>query len=215
MTGDTGAAERIQALRDRLIEASLPHVPFDGWTLRALAAGAADIGLGIGEVHAAFPDPARNSVSHLAEWTDRRMLERLAGTDLDSLRTRERVSLAIRLRLELLAAHREAVRHAIGFLSLPGNQLLGLGCACRSVDGIWHAVGDRSTDFSYYTKRGLLAGVLLSTTLFWLDDDSDGFADTAAFLDRRIADIMRIPEIRGRLRRIIPKPRFRRSSRRG
>ena len=215
MTGDTGAAERIQALGDRLIEASLPHVPFDGWTLRALAAGAADIGLGIGEVHATFPDPARNSVSHFAEWTDRRMLERLAGTDLDSLRARERVSLAIRLRLELLAAHREAVRHAIGFLSLPGNQLLGLGCACRSVDGIWHAVGDRSTDFSYYTKRGLLAGVLLSTTLFWLDDDSDGFADTAAFLDRRIADIMRIPEIRGRLRRIIPKPRFRRSSRRG
>ncbi len=215
MTGDAGAAERIQALRDRLVEAALPHVPFDGWTLRALAAGAADTGLGIGEVHAAFPDPARNSVSHFAAWTDRRMLDRLAGTDLDSLRVRERVSLAIRLRLDVLAAHREAVRHAIGFLSLPGNQLLGLGCACRSVDEIWHAAGDRSTDFSYYTKRGLLAGVLLSTTLFWLDDDSDGFADTAAFLDRRIADIMRIPEIRGRLRRIVPKPRFRRSPRRG
>lgn len=215
MTGDTGAAERILTLRDRLVEASLPHVPFDGWTLRALVAGAADIGLGSGEVHAAFPDPARNSVSHFSTWIDRRMLDRLAGSDIDSLRTRERVSLAIRLRLDVLAAHREAVRHAIGFLSLPGNQLLGLGCACRSVDEIWHAAGDRSTDFSYYTKRGLLAGVLLSTTLFWLDDDSDGFADTAAFLDRRIADIMRIPEIRGRLRRIIPKPRFRRSSRHG
>jgi ubiquinone biosynthesis protein COQ9 len=44
----------------------------------------------------------------------------------------------------------------------------------------------------------LLAGVVGSTTLFWLDDDSEGGTETSDFLDRRIADVMRISSVRRR-----------------
>lgn len=203
MTGGNGrdstSAERIRVLRDRLIEAALPHVPFDGWSEKALLSAAADIGLERGDVHAAFADPPRDSVRHFAEWTDRRMLARLDEATLDGLKIREVITLAVQVRLEELAAHREAVRHAFGFLSLPGNHALGVQCLCRTVDEIWHAAGDASTDFSYYTKRGLLAAVLGSTMLYWLEDRSEEYADTRAFLDRRIGDVMLIPKLRGRI----------------
>src|SRR3546814_12063346 len=90
--------------------------------------------------------------------------------------------------------HKEAVRRALAFLALPGNAGLAVRSLYRTVDAIWWACGDRSTDFNFYTKRGLLAAVYSSTLLYWLDDGSDGHADSWAFLDRRIADVMRLAE---------------------
>jgi hypothetical protein len=44
--------------------------------------------------------------------------------------------------------------------------------------------------FDWYTKRAVLAGVYTSTELFMLTDASDNFADTWAFLDRRLEDVV-------------------------
>jgi ubiquinone biosynthesis protein COQ9 len=126
-----------------------------------------------------------------------------AHPGLASLRTRERVALAIRLRLEANAGHREAIRQALSFLALPTNAPLGAKCLYRTVDAIWYAAGDKATDFSFYTKRGLLAGVYSATVLYWLNDRSEGAADSWAFLDRRIADVMKLYELRARLDRLV------------
>jgi ubiquinone biosynthesis protein COQ9 len=119
------------------------------------------------------------------------------------MKIRDKVAFAIRLRLEANAAHREAIRQALSFLALPIHAPLAAKCLYRTVDAIWYAVGDRSTDFSFYTRRGLLAGVYAGTVLYWLNDKSEGFADSWAFLDRRIADVMRIYELRGKLDRFV------------
>jgi ubiquinone biosynthesis protein COQ9 len=89
----------------------------------------------------------------------------------------------------------------------------------RTIDTIWFGIGDRSADFSFYTKRGLLAAVYSSTLLYWLEDRSEDSIDSWAFLDRRIASIMQIPKLKSRVKtaagrlpnplRLIPKrPRF-------
>ena len=72
-------------------------------------------------------------------------------------------------------------------------------CLYRTVDAIWYAAGDTSTDYNFYTKRGLLAGVYSSTVLYWLNDDSEGAVATWAFLDRRIADVMKVPKLIGKV----------------
>ena len=95
-------------------------------------------------------------------------------------------------------------------MSQPQHAGLGLRCLYRTVDEMWHAAGDSATDFNFYTKRGLLAGVYTSTILFWLDDPSDGHEATWSFLERRIGDAMRIPKVTERLRKIpsgLPRPR--------
>ncbi len=60
------------------------------------------------------------------------------------------------------------------------------------MDAIWHLAGDRSADWSWYTKRAILAGVYGATLLYWLRDDSEDDEATLAFLDRRLAGVGRI-----------------------
>jgi ubiquinone biosynthesis protein COQ9 len=122
------------------------------------------------------------------------MVEAMEREDLASLKVRERVALGVRRRLELYAADREAIRRALAVLALPQNGPLALRLLYRTVDAIWYAAGDNATDFNFYTKRALLAAVYSSTLLAWLDDRSPGLEETWAFLDRRIADAMRLPQ---------------------
>lgn len=192
MTADEARA-RHTALRDRLIAAALDHVPFDGWSRKALERGAGDLGLGPADVLRAFPGGPADAADHFADWSDRRMLAELAKVDLDALKVRERVALGVRLRLEMNAPYREAMRRLLSFLALPPNAPLAARMTWRTCDHIWHAAGDRAADFNHYTKRGLLAPVYTSTILYWLSDTSDGFADTWGYLDRRLADVLKIP----------------------
>jgi ubiquinone biosynthesis protein COQ9 len=202
-------ADTREQMRDRLLLAILPHVPFDGWSARALAAGARDAGEPEVAVERFFPGGVKDVVAHFGDWADRQMVAALAAHDPAALRLRERVALAVRLRLEALAPHREAVRCALAWLALPNNAPRAVRALWRTVDAIWYAVGDRSADFSFYTKRALLAGVVSATTLYWLEDGSEGFAATWSFLERRIADVMRIPALKGRVERLasrLPDP---------
>lgn len=186
--------------RTALIEAMLPDVPFDGWTRAALGAAAARLGIDEAERAALFPGGARDMVACFSRWADRRMLAALAGKELAAMKVRERVALAVRTRLALLEPHREAVRRALSLLALPQNMALGLRSLYDTVDAVWYAAGDTATDFNFYTKRGLLAGVVAATTLYWLDDRSPGSEETEAFLERRLTDVMALPKIGARLR---------------
>ena len=98
------------------------------------------------------------------------------------------------------APHREAIQRALAILALPQNLPLAARTLWRTVDAIWYAIDDSSTDFNYYTKHGLLAGVYSATLVYWLNDHSPGNADTWAFLGRRIDEVMQVPKLMGKLR---------------
>jgi ubiquinone biosynthesis protein COQ9 len=188
---DAGA-ESLDSLRDRLIQAILPHVVFDGWSERALHAGAADAGIDPATAQNAFPGGAAEAIEYFSREIDRLMLEHLSAQDLAALKVRERITLAVRTRLELLTPHREAIRRGVAFLALPRHAALGLKCLYRTVDAIWYAAGDTATDYNFYSKRILLTGVYSATLLYWLNDSSDDFTATWAFLDRRIAEVLKV-----------------------
>ncbi|WP_341702205.1 COQ9 family protein [Ferrovibrio sp.] len=201
--------DHLLAEKRALLEALLAHVPFDGWTARALAAAAKDCGHDAGLVARAFPEGAVDALDFWIAETDAAMLRALESRDLAGMKIRDRVRTAVLLRLELAAAHREAVRRALALEALPQHAPRALRQVYRTVDAIWYAAGDTATDFNFYTKRLLLAGVYSTTLLRWLDDRSEGFAATAAFLDRRLADVMRIEKAKGRLAKLagrLPDP---------
>jgi ubiquinone biosynthesis protein COQ9 len=169
----------------------------------------------------AFPGGIPELVDHFSNWADRQMLEEMEKHDLEAMKVRERITLGVRARLEALEPYEEPVRRALTWLALPQNTAQAARMVYRTVDAIWYAAGDNSTDYNYYTKRGLLAAVLSSTTLYWLNDQSEDKRDTWDFLDRRIADVMRFGKTTGRLSQLgslianIPSPfRFARQVRR-
>jgi ubiquinone biosynthesis protein COQ9 len=184
--------------RDAAIAATLPHVPFDGWTRRALRMGLADIGVSGADADVLFPGGATDLIETFCDWADRRM-ETDAGTlDLASKGLAERVRAVIALRLVQNRPHKEAVRRALALLALPANARIAAACTARTVDATWHAAGDRSADFSWYTKRAILAAVYGVTLLYWLRDNGEDDAATLAFLDRRLTDVARIGSLRRR-----------------
>lgn len=193
------AAAEKTAQRDAVIRAALPHVPFDGWSRKTLAVAAENAGFGAAAAARLFPGGVKEAVAHFMDMADRLILEDLAALDLKAMEIRVRIATAVRTRLERWTPHREAVRRALALSPLPsfaGNSLRGW---YNTVDVIWRAAGDTSTDFNFYTKRGLLAAVYASTVLFWLDDRSENCAATWAFLDRRIAEVMQFPQVRARV----------------
>jgi ubiquinone biosynthesis protein COQ9 len=186
--------------KDALLAAILPDVPFDGWTDAALAKAAERVGLERAEVRGLCPGAVRDLVAWFSHWADRETMRALEARDLAALKVRERIAAGVRVRLAVLAPHREAVRRALALLTAPQNMALGARLLYDAVDALWYAAGDNATDFNFYTKRALLAGVYATTTLYWLDDRSPESADTHAFLNRRLRDIMAIPKATERVR---------------
>ena len=198
-----------EVLRDRILEAALPHVPFDGWSRKALVQGARDIGLGPDEVARVFSGGAAEMIEHHSRMADRKMTAALANMELPSMKIRDRIGTAVKVRLEQNSRDREAVQRALAILALPQNAALAARLLYRTVDAMWYAAGDEATDFSFYSKRGLLAGVYSSTLLCWLNDRSEGFEDTWAFLDRRIDNVMKLPRFSDRMQAVansVPNP---------
>ena len=175
-----------------LLDAALRHVPFDGWTWVAIDAAARDLGMDPPEARRLYPGGPAELIRAFSGEADRRMLVELERMDLASMKVRDKVTMGVRLRLEAVAAHREAVRRALTVFAMPQNAADGLRCLYRTVDAIWYAAGDTATDYNFYTKRALLCGVYSSTLLYWLNDKSADSAATWAFLDRRIAEVLKI-----------------------
>ena len=177
--------------RDAVLEAVLPYVEDLGWTVRALQEAAGP------DADLLFPGGPAEMVEAYCDLADRWMEQDAAALDLAGLRLSERVRAVVATRLARNAPYKEAVRRGLGVLALPGRGLLAARCTGRTVSAIWYAAGDRSADFSWYTKRAILAGIYGSTLLFWLRDSSFESEATLDFLDRRLAAVGRF----GRLRR--------------
>jgi len=196
---DTSHNTGMDQSKQAILQAALPHVPFDGWTDTTFRAAVADSGVAIGLARALYPRAGLDLALEFHRSGDEAMAERLANADLATMRYSDRVAFALRSRLELVE-DKELVRRGTTLFSLPQNATEGAKAIWGTADAIWKALGDTSTDFNWYTKRATLSGVYGATVLFWLGDDSRNHSATWDFLDRRIADVMQIEKLKAGLR---------------
>ncbi len=185
-------------IKDAMVLAASPHVAFDGWGMDALVRGAVDAGFDEATAKRMFPQGAVDAICHFANLSDREMLKTMDGADIELMRIRDRIIFGVRARLEFLIPHREAVRAGLGVLASPAHGATMAKITHNTVDAIWNKAGDKSNDFNWYTKRGLLGAVYGATVLYWLADESDGFSATWDFLARRIDGVLKIPPMKAR-----------------
>ncbi len=190
----------LDELRDALAPRLAANAAFDGWSEAAVAMAAAELGVPADRARLAFPNGPMQMIDAWFDAIDRGMLAAFPSERIAALKVRERIRELVLFRLERIAPQREALRRALSVLAMPANALDGARLAWRSADRIWRLAGDTATDFNHYSKRGLLIGVYASTSLVFLDDQSEGLADTKAFLDRRIEDVMRFEKAKARWR---------------
>ncbi len=188
-------ADPMRDIKDALIVAVLPEIPFSGWSMAALEQAARTAGLDPSMAERAFPGGVAEAVLHFIDLGDRRMVEEAGKDGLTGLRLTGRIRWLVRHRLEAWTEHREAIRRASVVLTLPGNMAKATRATWTTADRMWHAAGDEAVDFSYYTKRATLSAVYSATLLCWMSDETEGAAETWAFLDRRLADLSRLPKV--------------------
>lgn len=188
---------------DELKEAIAPllgsHAAFDGWSEAALAMAAGELGVPADRARIAFPGGAVEMIDAWFDWVDRAMLEAFPPERIAAMKVRDRIGGLLLFRFQTLKLYREALRRALAMLAMPQNAAAGARLAWRSADRIWRLAGDTATDYNHYTKRTILIGVYGSTTLIFLDDESEDLAATRAFLDRRIGDVVRFEKAKARV----------------
>ncbi len=190
----------LDELRPELAVRLPSHAVFDGWTETALAGAAAELGVPADRAALCFPDGAIDMIDGWFAAIDLKMAGSLAAQNVDSMKIRDRIRSAVLARLDEAAQHPDALRRAIAILARPDHAARAAKLGWRAADRMWRAVGDTSTDIAWYTKRTTLAAVYAATMMAWMDDDSEGFADTRAFLDRRIDDVMKVEKLKAQLR---------------
>ena len=185
--------------KDLIISNMLRHVPEHGWTIEALRLAVVDTGYGEGDEYRVFSGNIDRVIEYYLTMIDRQMEDRLNEIDLSSMRIKDRVATAIMVRLHLLEDHKESVQKSLTYLATPIRNTIAMKSLYNTVNSIWYAAGDNSTDFNFYTKRTLLGGVYSATLIYWLKDTSEGAISTRAYLSRRLDQVMMIPKIKSTL----------------
>jgi len=185
-------------LREAVLAAALPHAAFDGFTDSLLQKAGAEAGVAKAELARLFEHGAISLVEFYSTHTDAEMEKRLGAMDLKAMKIRERIATAVKTRLAILKPHKEAARRAAAMLSLPMHVALATKLVYRTVDAMWRAAGDTSTDFNFYTKRGILAGVYGSTAMRWFNDTSADEKATEDFLAARIENVMQFEKFKAK-----------------
>lgn len=183
------------ALSPSLADAAI----FDGWTEAALVDAASLEGISGDVARLAFPGGAMDMIGAWVRSIDAQMAAAFADGQLDTLKVRERIRTLVQFRLDAVKGKEEALRRAWVIQSLPQNLMRTAKIGWRSADAMWRLAGDVSTDYNHYTKRTLLAGIYSTTLAVFVDDKSDGKADTRAFLERRIDGVMRFEKVKAKL----------------
>lgn len=186
--------------REKLLDAALGNVPFDGWSDACLAAAAGECRVDLADAKAAFPKGGLDLAIAFHLRGDKAMSAALKAAKLSEMRIREKITFAVRTRIEIAGEHKEAVRRGTSLFALPQNSADGAKLIWGTADAIWDGIGDRSADYNWYTKRATLSGVYSSTVLFWLGDGSEGHGDTWEFLDRRIENVMQFEKFKAQMR---------------
>lgn len=171
---------------------------FDGWCDEAVNVAADEAGIDPAVARLAFPDAMAMITAFVAS-VDQAMEDEFSDDRLGNLSIRERIRRLVSFRLEAVRGYEEALSRALAIQAMPQNAVRALRLGWSSADRMWRLAGDTATDYNHYTKRATLAAIYAATLAVYLDDESEGKADSHAFLDRRIDGIMRFEKAKAKL----------------
>jgi len=178
-----------EKIKDKIIETALADIAFDGWTDEVLLKAFKRCKIKTSNYPDLFPNGILDCIVHFTNLADKKMISEYESLDISPERVTEKIKSLILLRFKYLLPYKEAVRRSIAILALPGNGHLAVKSLYQTVDEIWRTAGDKSTDFSFYSKRGTLAAVYSSTMIAWIGNNNPDITFVESFLDRRLDQV--------------------------
>jgi ubiquinone biosynthesis protein COQ9 len=191
----------LDELRVALAPAIADAAVFDGWSNAALVAAAQMDGVDPDVARLAYPGGAMDMIAAWVASIDLAMAEALPPETLAAMKIRARIRSLVEARLAAVVGREEALRRALAIMAMPQNVVRAGKLGWASADVMWRLAGDTATDYNHYTKRAILASIYAATLAVFVDDESEGKAETRAFLDRRIDGIMKFEKFKAQMLR--------------
>lgn len=191
----------LEAMRLALAPALADAAVWDGWSEAAVRSAAEAKGMDGDAAAFAFKDGAMAMITAWIRGIDQAMAEALPPEKLAAMKIRERIRALVQFRLDAVAPQKEALRRALSIMAMPQNAASALRLGWQSADAMWRLAGDTATDYNHYTKRATLGSIYAATLAVFANDQSEDHAETRAFLDRRIEDVMRFEKVKARFLR--------------
>ncbi|MEP7348447.1 MAG: COQ9 family protein [Sphingorhabdus sp.] len=180
----------LDEIRLALAPAIARNAAFDGWSTAAVLAAASEVGVDPDVAQLAYKGGAMAMIDGWIDSIDLELAHRLPGDKLNAMKIRQRITALLATRMEIMAPDREALRRAMAIMAMPQNLVRATKIGWRTADRNWRLAGDTASDFNHYTKRMTLSAVYASLLVVFVNDESENFADSRAFLDRRIENVM-------------------------
>tara|TARA_Y100000746_G_C15405991_1_gene408340 strand:+ start:65 stop:748 length:684 start_codon:yes stop_codon:yes gene_type:complete len=189
-----------ESLENKIRRIVVRSVAFEGWSSSLIKAACSELGIDHNVSKTLFPRGIIDIALANHRDGDKKMIKILADTDFEGVKIRQKITFAIKSRLQIIENEKELVKKTMSFFSLPQNFLDGHQLIWGTSDIIWNFFEDDSSDYNYYTKRLILSGVYGSVVLFWLGDDSKDNSSTWEFLDRRIQNVMSFESFKSKMK---------------
>lgn len=180
----------INTQKEQILEEALKNIPFDGWVFSTFEKSANDLNLDENILFELFPNGNQDIIRFYSQWIDQKMIEPLKDVNIENLKVRDRIRIAIEKRIDVLSPYKESTHLAFKKLTHPKYAKLSTSITWTTSDIIWDWAGDISDDYNHYTKRGLLSGVIGATMIYWLQDNSKDHKKTKIFLNHRIENVL-------------------------
>jgi ubiquinone biosynthesis protein COQ9 len=191
----------LEELRAALAMPVARNAAFDGWTHAAITSAAYELGVDADLARLAFPGGATDMITAWFGAIDAELEQRCPPELLAAMKVRQRITHLLETRLDIVAPDKEAQRRALAILAMPQNAPLAARLLWRAADHMWRLAGDTATDFNHYTKRMTLSAVYASTVAVFIDDDSEDFEDSRAYLARRIDNVMQFEKVKAQAKK--------------
>ena len=188
----------LDELRLALAPAIADAAVFDGWSDGALVMAAEQMGADLDVARLAFKGGAIDMVFAWIEAIDMAMVAAFPEEVIAAMKIRERIRALVQFRLDAVAGQEEALRRALAIMAMPQNVVRSTKRGWQTADLMWRLAGDTATDYNHYTKRAILASIYGATLAVFVDDTSEGKAETRAFLDRRIEGVMQFEKVKAK-----------------
>ena len=180
----------MKSKQEKLAKLFIEDVPKFGWSRETLLQCAKKQRISTSVLAKLFPSFEYDVLKFLIAQNNTQVEKNYNSFNHSRLKTRDKIKTILELKFDSNEYLKKALPEMLKFLLRPGNLLMSIKMLHENSDFIWNLAGDKSNDFSFYSKRGLLSIVYLATLIYWLNDKSTKGIGTKNFISKSVDGIV-------------------------
>jgi ubiquinone biosynthesis protein COQ9 len=192
--------------KQKIISKFIELLQFEGWSNNTLEKAAKECGFDSGYLSIIYPGGISEFTNEFITECNDAALKVALDDNFAKLRTTQKVEEIIYRRIGTyhnVLGSIDNVRKFVGYCGNPVNVPGSLRNIYSFSSDVWYLLGDKSTDFNYYTKRISLSAIYTKCMLYSLSDKSDNLTQTKKYIQKSIDGLMKINKLKQKVNDIL------------